>query len=151
MDNKFLGIVVQAMAVATVISVLLLSLGLWVLVLMHLSVVGRALRSGIRTRSLLRKDNERRGMDIDELQRLPWFRFESGGEKGNSTACAVCLEGLREGDWCRLLPFCKHSFHVRCVDPWLMKVPVCPICRASTKLKRERDCARWGRSFGWVL
>ncbi|XP_031480872.1 RING-H2 finger protein ATL74-like [Nymphaea colorata] len=151
MDSRYMGIVAQVMIMVIIISVMLLSFGLWVLVVMHLSVVGRALGNGIRTRNLHRKDDERAGMDIDELQRLPWFHFGTGGEKGGSTACAVCLEGLQRGDRCRLLPFCRHSFHVHCVDPWLIQVSVCPICRASTKLKRERGCARWGRSFGWVF
>jgi len=40
------------------------------------------------------------------------------------------LENFTIGDKCRLLPICKLSFHAQCVDQWLLKHAICPICRS---------------------
>jgi hypothetical protein len=44
-------------------------------------------------------------------------------------ACAVCLAALRGGDECRRLP-CLHAFHAGCVDGWLARSRLCPVCKA---------------------
>ncbi|KAM0996002.1 hypothetical protein ACFX13_006115 [Malus domestica] len=31
----------------------------------------------------------------------------------------------------RLLPDCRHLFHLKCVDLWLRLNPTCPVCRTS--------------------
>ncbi|KAK4568577.1 hypothetical protein RGQ29_004121 [Quercus rubra] len=65
----------------------------------------------------------------EDLKKLPCFDYEAA-EKGTSCVdCAVCLENFKMGDKCRLLPDCRHSFHVQCIDSWLLKTPICPICR----------------------
>ena len=45
--------------------------------------------------------------------------------------CAVCLENFKMGEKCRLLPLCRHSFHAECIDSWLLRNPICPICRTT--------------------
>ncbi|CAI9098207.1 OLC1v1034816C1 [Oldenlandia corymbosa var. corymbosa] len=50
---------------------------------------------------------------------------EYGGE------CPVCLSAFVEGDFVRQLSGCKHSFHVGCIDRWLVTHSNCPVCRAS--------------------
>lgn len=76
--------------------------------------------------------NGGRSMSKKDLEKLPCYDYVA---KDNSTSspvdCAVCLENLTTGDKCRLLPVCKHSFHAQCVDTWLLKTPICPICRSS--------------------
>lgn len=47
--------------------------------------------------------------------------------------CSVCLDGFQRGETCRLLPLCRHTFHAKCVDSWLYKNPLCPICRTSAQ------------------
>ncbi|XP_065623773.1 E3 ubiquitin-protein ligase ATL9 [Quercus suber] len=65
----------------------------------------------------------------EDLKKLPCFDYEAA-EKGTSCVdCAVCLENFKMGEKCRLLPNCRHSFHVQCIDSWLLKTPICPICR----------------------
>ncbi|KAM7265683.1 hypothetical protein ACFE04_003366 [Oxalis oulophora] len=47
------------------------------------------------------------------------------------TCCSICLADYKSSDSLRLLPDCKHLFHVKCVDPWLRLNPTCPVCRTS--------------------
>uniref|UniRef100_A0A2N9H4F6 RING-type domain-containing protein n=1 Tax=Fagus sylvatica TaxID=28930 RepID=A0A2N9H4F6_FAGSY len=37
----------------------------------------------------------------------------------NRIECAICLEDFEDGDVCRELFTCKHTFHKQCVDEWL--------------------------------
>lgn len=43
--------------------------------------------------------------------------------------CAVCLSRFEDADILRLLPKCKHAFHLDCVDTWLVSHSTCPLCR----------------------
>lgn len=42
-------------------------------------------------------------------------------------SCAICLSEFDLGDVLRKLP-CKHDFHRHCIDKWLKKNQVCPLC-----------------------
>lgn len=59
-------------------------------------------------------------------------RIENGlwVDEFDCSECAVCLDGFQKGEKCRILPVCRHTFHAKCVDSWLYKNPLCPICRA---------------------
>ncbi|KAL6610382.1 hypothetical protein ACP70R_040351 [Stipagrostis hirtigluma subsp. patula] len=43
--------------------------------------------------------------------------------------CAICLGEFADGEKVRVLPRCRHGFHVRCVDAWLVSRGSCPTCR----------------------
>lgn len=53
--------------------------------------------------------------------------------------CAVCLDGFQRGEKCRMLPVCRHTFHAQCVDSWLYKNPLCPICRARAERRGKGE------------
>jgi hypothetical protein len=40
----------------------------------------------------------------------------------------VCLSAFKQDETIRTLP-CLHAFHRACIDPWLRKAVVCPVCR----------------------
>jgi len=50
-------------------------------------------------------------------------------EPGRTTqqACPICFEKICENDGAALP--CMHSFHTRCIRPWLMENNTCPVCR----------------------
>jgi hypothetical protein len=41
--------------------------------------------------------------------------------------CPICLEELNSNDSKVLV--CKHSFHKLCIDTWLERKNICPLCR----------------------
>ncbi|RWS04200.1 E3 ubiquitin-protein ligase RNF13-like isoform X3, partial [Dinothrombium tinctorium] len=65
------------------------------------------------------------------LKQLPILRFKEGDR---FDTCVICLEEYNEGDKLRALP-CHHVFHVKCIDPWLIKrKKVCPVCKARLRI-----------------
>ncbi|GFP97456.1 RING-H2 finger protein atl43 [Phtheirospermum japonicum] len=69
------------------------------------------------------------GIDRKVIQSLPIFRFSSLRGQKDGLECAVCLNKFEPAEVMRLLPKCKHAFHVECVDIWLEAHPTCPLCR----------------------
>ena len=115
---------------AVTLSVLLLVAGVVAMLVLHILIVFWALRRGITLRAAASRqgDEERaEGLSAEDLDGLPWHDHDHEGKAGE---CAVCLEAFRAGDRCRALPGCEHGFHAQCVDPWLRKSRVCPVCRA---------------------
>ncbi|KAL9164069.1 hypothetical protein ABFS82_06G082000 [Erythranthe guttata] len=66
----------------------------------------------------------------------PQFAYSEIGAHKNInesyvSACSICLADYEEADLIRLLPSCGHLFHLKCIDPWLIVHPTCPVCRSS--------------------
>uniref|UniRef100_A0ACD5VG64 Uncharacterized protein n=1 Tax=Avena sativa TaxID=4498 RepID=A0ACD5VG64_AVESA len=76
------------------------------------------------------------GLDGATIARLPCFvavRRTDEGDVAATTECPVCLGAVEEGETVRALPFCRHTFHARCVDAWLRLRATCPVCRATCR------------------
>ncbi|KDP31067.1 hypothetical protein JCGZ_11443 [Jatropha curcas] len=69
------------------------------------------------------------GIDRAVIESLPVFRFSSLRGQKDGLECAVCLTKFESAEVLRLLPKCKHAFHVECVDTWLDAHSTCPLCR----------------------
>ncbi|XP_030468400.1 RING-H2 finger protein ATL43 [Syzygium oleosum] len=69
------------------------------------------------------------GIDRSVIESLPVFRFGSLRGQKDGLECAVCLTRFDPAEVLRLLPKCKHAFHVECVDTWLDAHSTCPLCR----------------------
>uniref|UniRef100_A0ACD5Z3C4 Uncharacterized protein n=1 Tax=Avena sativa TaxID=4498 RepID=A0ACD5Z3C4_AVESA len=114
------------------VAVFLIITGVVLLLVTHVLVLVCAIRRGAQ---LLLRDEERAeasGLTADELGELPCQDFEAttaGTGTGTGGDCAVCLEAFQAGDKCRVLPACQHGFHALCVDSWLRKSRLCPVCR----------------------
>ncbi|KAF8037176.1 hypothetical protein BT93_B0168 [Corymbia citriodora subsp. variegata] len=122
------------MVMDIVISVALLLVGIAVLFVIHLCIVGRLFREGYQNGVLVQRiDAPTVTISTEDLDNLPCFDYPGGtGDRGSNNGpvdCAVCLESFKAGEKCRSLPNCNHSFHVQCIDSWLLKTPICPICR----------------------
>lgn len=81
-----------------------------------------------RLRRHLRHESSSDGLSPRCVKSLPQFKFCREPTRYGSE-CVVCIDGFRQGQWCRRLPGCGHVFHRKCVDFWLVKVGTCPICR----------------------
>ncbi|KAH7423595.1 hypothetical protein KP509_12G062900 [Ceratopteris richardii] len=74
------------------------------------------------------------GLDPLIINSLPTFVYHPFGQDHSSKEtlleCAVCLSEFEPLEKGRLLPSCKHSFHVACIDMWFRSHSTCPLCRA---------------------
>ncbi|OMP10145.1 Zinc finger, RING-type [Corchorus olitorius] len=136
MSSEIAKDAIQITVMAIVIAVILLFLSVGMLVILHVCVVGRALRRNgfggfnlnLNPAGTIDRSNNNISMSLDDLHKLPCYDYNAK-DKGSTIDCAVCLENFKMGEKCRLLPLCRHSFHAECVDSWLLKNPICPICR----------------------
>ncbi|KAI4320458.1 hypothetical protein MLD38_033936 [Melastoma candidum] len=125
-----------------VLAIVLLFVGIVILVLVHICIIEWGFRAATadvgRGGPASGADN---GMlSVEDVEMLPSFEFDGSikdtAGKKSPPNCAVCLDYFKDGDKCRLLPLCKHSFHTECVDRWLVKAPSCPICRSRASSER---------------
>ncbi|CAL1357416.1 unnamed protein product [Linum trigynum] len=63
------------------------------------------------------------------MMELPCVEYGSVGLETTSRECAICLEDYNGGEPCRIMPVCKHMFHIACIDNWLSVKITCPVCR----------------------
>ena len=66
----------------------------------------------------------------DVIKSLPPYKLirETDDIIKNNNSCSICLEKFEAGKYKRVLP-CGHTFHKKCIDKWLKKKLICPICR----------------------
>jgi len=84
--------------------------------------------------------NSKTGLAVEDIEKLQKNEFCSQGEsvqsiiKGNvSDTCAICFEDYKTGDCLTSLPKCEHRFHGNCINGWLVKSPLCPMCRGNVR------------------
>eukprot|EP00053_Salpingoeca_punica_P008257 m.74578 g.74578 ORF g.74578 m.74578 type:complete len:292 (+) comp14517_c0_seq1:200-1075(+) len=70
-------------------------------------------------------------VDSSQISKLP-TRVVAGPvnpDPHSREICCICLEEHAVGDVLTILP-CKHAFHKRCIEPWLLQSHrSCPICK----------------------
>lgn len=128
------------MVVELLMSAALGSMGIMLIIMLHVCILRRCGAGTSRNQMMnitgavrMNQDSSTTGtecvsMSTHDLKKLPCFQYK---EEDPNKECAVCLEGFKIGEVCRLLPICKHSFHVQCIDSWLLQTPSCPVCRTS--------------------
>jgi len=73
---------------------------------------------------LTEEEQVRIAQRIGLIQHLPTGTFD--GCKKNRE-CVICMIEFNNGDRVRYLP-CMHTYHVECIDDWLMRSFTCPSC-----------------------
>lgn len=80
-------------------------------------------------------DNLVVGLDQAVINSYPRFQFSkdsvSGGSNSNNTTCSICLCEYKDLEMLRMMPECRHYFHLCCIDAWLKLNGSCPVCRNS--------------------
>ncbi|XP_030541732.1 E3 ubiquitin-protein ligase ATL42 [Rhodamnia argentea] len=84
---------------------------------------------------LTRSRSQLSGIDKTVIESLPFFRFSSLRGSKEGLECAVCLAKFEDIEILRLLPQCKHAFHIECIDRWLESHSSCPLCRHRLSLE----------------
>ncbi|KAI8000877.1 RING-H2 finger protein ATL74 [Camellia lanceoleosa] len=70
------------------------------------------------------------GLDPLVVESFPVLTFPIDGEVGfDITDCHICLEDFLQGDNVRVLPACRHIYHIDCIQTWLTRDTQCPDCR----------------------
>ncbi|CAN4108334.1 unnamed protein product [Withania somnifera] len=68
---------------------------------------------------------------INSYPKLVYSKRSGGNGNGNDVVCPICLCEYKDGEMLRMMPDCKHYFHVMCLDAWLKLNASCPVCRNS--------------------
>ncbi|XVF22467.1 hypothetical protein REPUB_Repub12eG0175300 [Reevesia pubescens] len=83
------------------------------------------------------EDNENVVVGLDQavINSYPKFQFSKEaaavGSSNVNTTCSICLCEYTDLEMLRMMPECRHYFHVSCIDAWLKLNGSCPICRNS--------------------
>ncbi|XP_058193093.1 NEP1-interacting protein-like 2 isoform X1 [Rhododendron vialii] len=70
-----------------------------------------------------------RGLSGEHLSKLPCHVMLDEVHAVQSICCSICLQDIEVGEIARSLPRCHHTFHLTCVDKWLIRHGSCPVCR----------------------
>ncbi|KAG2323582.1 hypothetical protein Bca4012_059058 [Brassica carinata] len=77
------------------------------------------------------------GLNRTAIESLPFFRFSALKGSKQGLECSVCLSKFQDVEILRLLPKCKHAFHIECIDEWLAQHATCPLCRSRVCIEDE--------------
>ncbi|XP_010526328.1 PREDICTED: RING-H2 finger protein ATL56-like isoform X2 [Tarenaya hassleriana] len=130
-NGKILSLFLIGLIMISITSLFFVLLGLASIILLPL------LLTSLHRHHSHRRHESSKGFFSRRLKELPQFKFSEPTRYGSD--CVVCLDGFRQGQWCRRLVGCGHVFHRGCVDAWLVKVAACPICRARVRLDEEDE------------
>ena len=70
--------------------------------------------------------------DQHVLEELPTHTLTALPSNPEAAKCMICLNDYAIGDVVKTLP-CFHMFHPDCINEWLGRSKLCPLCRASVE------------------
>uniref|UniRef100_A0A8C1R582 Si:dkeyp-86f7.4 n=1 Tax=Cyprinus carpio TaxID=7962 RepID=A0A8C1R582_CYPCA len=48
--------------------------------------------------------------------------------ESEDVSCVVCTDSFKHNEKVTILP-CRHFYHKKCIEPWLLEHPTCPMCK----------------------
>ena len=84
--------------------------------------------------------SRQRGLTDKQIRTLPTSAYQQSQQAGEAVEemCAVCLSALLDGERVRRL-HCRHCFHQPCIDEWLVRRAVCPLCVRTVTAPKQRS------------
>ncbi|VFQ77577.1 unnamed protein product [Cuscuta campestris] len=79
--------------------------------------------------------HESRGLSDDMISRLPTFRYNCGfffWKKKSDDGCVICCSEYANREKVTSL-LCAHTFHFKCIVPWLRENKTCPVCKEEVR------------------
>ncbi|EXB52692.1 RING-H2 finger protein ATL68 [Morus notabilis] len=71
------------------------------------------------------------GLHQSVINSYPKFPYERDGAGIKESTCSICLCEYKASEMLRMMPECRHCFHLCCLDAWLKLNGSCPVCRNS--------------------
>ncbi|XP_054785229.1 RING-H2 finger protein ATL67-like [Prosopis cineraria] len=76
------------------------------------------------------------GLSPDVINSYPSFPYAkdhtlASDAADNDFTCSICLCEYKDSEMLRMMPECRHFFHLLCLDAWLKLNGSCPVCRNS--------------------
>ena len=68
------------------------------------------------------------GLNEDQRAVVSVEPYERAPEEAENATCAVCLTQVEDGENVKRLG-CKHVYHPECIDRWLERSRLCPVCK----------------------
>ncbi|GJS22409.1 zinc finger, RING/FYVE/PHD-type containing protein [Tanacetum coccineum] len=116
---------------------------LWALVFV-ICIIAHCIQHVSRVSQPTSQESTNNGINEKIIEVIPKYTYDSNTEyKGFgmlcSSECAICLSEYVDGEEIRVLPECRHVFHVGCIDAWLSSNSSCPSCRKILATSRRKE------------
>ncbi|KAL2536265.1 RING-H2 finger protein ATL57 [Forsythia ovata] len=73
------------------------------------------------------------------MKSLPLVAYGVAAKHQIIEDCPICLSEFEEREIVKMIPFCQHMFHPRCIDTWLSSHVTCPVCRSTQLFNRVEE------------
>lgn len=146
-------------SLAVVIGILSIMFSLTLMLLLYAKYCHRSASSSVHNHHLQIQDGLLRersrsssssGIEKTVIESLPFFRFSSLKGSREGLECSICLSRFEDVEILRLLPKCKHGFHIDCLDQWLEKHSSCPLCRNKVSADDDLSALNYSNSLRFL-
>ncbi|XP_073677104.1 RING finger protein 148 isoform X2 [Garra rufa] len=96
-----------------------------------------------RNRKLRAQQREMKRENEKAIAKLAVWTLRTGDPvvESEDMSCVVCTDSFKLNEQVTVLP-CRHLYHKKCIEPWLLDHPTCPMCKfhiLKGKIDEERD------------
>ncbi|XP_016415782.1 RING finger protein 148-like [Sinocyclocheilus rhinocerous] len=96
-----------------------------------------------RNQQLRMQEREMKRENEKAIAKLEVRTLRTGDPEVESeeVSCVVCTDPFKHNEQVTVLP-CRHLYHKKCIEPWLLEHPTCPMCKyhiLKYKIDEESD------------